>query len=91
MMKREKLADTLEMIANKGPDAFYNGKTAEDVIRDIQEAGGTLTVQDLASYRATVTDCVGDYSGRVPDIAKKIPEDSFAKHITEPDQQRGDS
>lgn len=39
MMKREKLADTLEMIANKGPDAFYNGKTAEDLIRDIQEAG----------------------------------------------------
>ena len=39
MMKREKLADTLEMIANKGADAFYNGNIAEDLIRDIQEAG----------------------------------------------------
>lgn len=70
MMKHEKLADTLEMIANKGADAFYNGNIAEDLIRDIQEAGGTLTVQDLASYRATVTDAwaitLGEYQMYFP-------------------------
>ncbi|XP_010782357.1 gamma-glutamyltranspeptidase 1-like, partial [Notothenia coriiceps] len=70
MIKREKLADTLEMIANQGADAFYNGKIAEDLIRDIQEAGGTVTVQDLASYRATVTDAwaitLGEYQMYFP-------------------------
>ncbi|XP_029294830.1 gamma-glutamyltransferase 5a [Cottoperca gobio] len=55
-VKFERLADTLERIAEDGPDVFYNGRIAEDLIHDIQEAGGTLTTQDLASYRATVTD-----------------------------------
>lgn len=39
IVKFEKLADTLEMIANHGADAFYTGRIAEDLIRDIQEAG----------------------------------------------------
>lgn len=39
IVKFEKLADTLEMIANNGADAFYTGKIAEDLISDIQEAG----------------------------------------------------
>lgn len=39
IVKFEKLADTLEMIANHGADSFYTGKIAEDLIRDIQEAG----------------------------------------------------
>lgn len=38
-VKFEKLADTLEMIAKHGPDVFYTGRIAEDLIRDIQEAG----------------------------------------------------
>ncbi|KAK5871281.1 hypothetical protein PBY51_004171 [Eleginops maclovinus] len=70
IVKFEKLADTLETIANEGADAFYNGKIAEDLIRDIQEAGGTLTAQDLASYKATVTDAyeitLGEYQMYFP-------------------------
>lgn len=38
-VKFEKLAETLEIIANQGADAFYTGKIAEDLIHDIQEAG----------------------------------------------------
>ncbi|XP_019221096.1 glutathione hydrolase 5 proenzyme isoform X2 [Oreochromis niloticus] len=64
-VKFEKLADTLETIANEGPDAFYNGTIAKDLISDIQKAGGNLTLQDLASYQANVTDAwnitLGDY------------------------------
>uniref|UniRef100_A0A669EW80 Glutathione hydrolase n=1 Tax=Oreochromis niloticus TaxID=8128 RepID=A0A669EW80_ORENI len=64
-VKFEKLADTLETIANEGPDAFYNGTIAKDLIRDIQKAGGKLTLEDLASYEAKVTDAwnitLGDY------------------------------
>lgn len=47
IVKFEKLADTLEMIANRGADAFYTGRIAEDLIRDIQEAG---IVRRVSSY-----------------------------------------
>ncbi|XP_058492256.1 glutathione hydrolase 5 proenzyme-like isoform X2 [Solea solea] len=70
IVRFEKLADTLEIIANHGADAFYTGRVAEDLIRDIQEAGGTLTLQDLAAYRVTVTDAwavpVGEYQMYIP-------------------------
>ncbi|XP_023249936.1 glutathione hydrolase 5 proenzyme-like [Seriola lalandi dorsalis] len=70
IVKFEKLAETFEMIANHGADAFYTGRIAEDLIRDIEEAGGTLTVQDLASYRVTVTDAwavpLGEYQMYIP-------------------------
>ncbi|XP_030593572.1 glutathione hydrolase 5 proenzyme-like isoform X2 [Archocentrus centrarchus] len=70
IVKFEKLADTLEMIAKQGPDVFYNGSIAEDLIRDIQQAGGTHTLQDLASYKVTVTDAwtvpLGEYQMYFP-------------------------
>ncbi|CAG5920624.1 unnamed protein product [Menidia menidia] len=70
IVKFEKLADTLEMIANHGADTLYTGRIAVDLIRDIQEAGGTLTLQDLASYKATVTDAwavpLGEYQMYIP-------------------------
>ncbi|KAM4616089.1 gamma-glutamyltransferase 5a [Polymixia lowei] len=66
----EQLANTLEMVADQGADAFYTGKIAEDLIRDIQGAGGTLTMEDLASYNVTVTDAwtvpLGDYQMHIP-------------------------
>uniref|UniRef100_A0A668UX22 Gamma-glutamyltransferase 5a n=1 Tax=Oreochromis aureus TaxID=47969 RepID=A0A668UX22_OREAU len=65
IVKFEKLADTLETIANEGPDVFYKGTIAKDLIRDIQKAEGNLTLEDLASYEAEVTDAwnitLGEY------------------------------
>ncbi|XP_070689808.1 gamma-glutamyltransferase 5a [Pempheris klunzingeri] len=70
IVKFENLANTLEMIADHGADAFYTGRIAEDLVQDIQEAGGTLTAQDLAEYRATVTDAwavpLGEYQMYIP-------------------------
>ncbi|XP_063345577.1 glutathione hydrolase 5 proenzyme-like [Pelmatolapia mariae] len=69
-VKFEKLADTLEMIANEGPDVFYNGTIAKDLISDIQKEGGNLTLQDLASYKVNVTDAwavpLGEYQMYFP-------------------------
>ncbi|XP_015250586.1 PREDICTED: gamma-glutamyltransferase 5-like [Cyprinodon variegatus] len=70
IIKFEKLADTLETIANVGAEAFYSGRIAEDLVRDVQEAGGKLTLEDLASYKVKVTDAwnisIGDYQMYIP-------------------------
>lgn len=50
-MKRPKLAETLELIALKGPDVLYNGLLTENFIKDIQENGGIITKEDLQNYR----------------------------------------
>ncbi|XP_008335116.1 gamma-glutamyltransferase 5a [Cynoglossus semilaevis] len=66
----EKLADTFQTIANHGADVFYTGSVARDLIHDIQEAGGTLTLQDLAQYRAKVSEpwkiSLGEYQMYIP-------------------------
>ena len=38
-IKLEKLADTLETIAEHGPDAFYNGSLSADIVHEVTEAG----------------------------------------------------
>jgi gamma-glutamyltranspeptidase/glutathione hydrolase len=49
------LADTLATIARDGPEAFYKGDIAADMARAVQtdpRHPGTLSVADIASYRA---------------------------------------
>jgi gamma-glutamyltranspeptidase/glutathione hydrolase len=62
------LADTFEIIARDGPDAFYKGAIAADIAKAVQtdpRKPGTLTTEDLAAYRATKRDAVCvPYRGR---------------------------
>ncbi|KAK8788924.1 hypothetical protein V5799_021302 [Amblyomma americanum] len=44
------LADTLWAIANKGPDYFYKGDFAEQMVKEIRENGGVMTMSDLKRY-----------------------------------------
>ncbi|KAL3191548.1 hypothetical protein MRX96_059649 [Rhipicephalus microplus] len=46
------LADTLEVIANKGPDYFYKGGIGEQMAKEIRDDGGVITEHDLKSYEA---------------------------------------
>ena len=44
------LANTLETIAEKGRDAFYKGEVARTIDRFMEEQGGFLSYEDLASH-----------------------------------------
>lgn len=46
------LANTLKLIAEKGRNGFYEGETAEAMVKDITEAGGTITLADLKNFEA---------------------------------------
>ena len=46
------LARTLECIAELGPDAFYRGPIAEQIVAEMACGGGFITAEDLAHYRA---------------------------------------
>ncbi|KAM4527562.1 glutathione hydrolase 5 proenzyme [Odontesthes bonariensis] len=54
MLKLPKLAETMEFIARHGADGFYSGKIGQDLIQDIKDAGGTLTLEDLKSFKVQV-------------------------------------
>lgn len=51
-IKREKLAETLELIAAKGADTLYNnGTLAQRLVDDIKKEGGIVSIQDLMEYQ----------------------------------------
>jgi gamma-glutamyltranspeptidase / glutathione hydrolase len=50
-----RLAKTLHEIAHHGAAGFYRGWVAEAIEREIAAGGGSLTADDLASYRPKIT------------------------------------
>ncbi len=54
----DSLADSLELIATQGPRAFYEGRMAEHMVQEVQQAGGCLSLDDLKTYRADIVDCL---------------------------------
>jgi gamma-glutamyltranspeptidase/glutathione hydrolase len=58
------LAATLTAIAEQGPRGFYEGPVAERLAKDIRDAGGIMTADDLKSYQAVIRAPVrGTYRG----------------------------
>src|SRR3981189_1541165 len=51
-LPQDRLKATLSSLAAEGPRDFYEGDLARSIATDIQAAGGALTVEDLASFRA---------------------------------------
>lgn len=55
LLKNPELADTFEIIAREGADAFYRGAIAADIAQTVQNdprKPGTLSVDDLKTYSA---------------------------------------
>jgi len=51
---RRRYADTLETIAQRGPDAFYMGPMAEVMIDAVRANGGIMTMADLKNYSVAI-------------------------------------
>ena len=49
ILKNQKLADTLKIIRDK-PEDFYTGDLAKEIVEDVTEAGGIITLDDLKNY-----------------------------------------
>ncbi|XP_009352585.2 glutathione hydrolase 3 [Pyrus x bretschneideri] len=52
------LGRSLEAVAEVGPQAFYNGTLGEKLVKDVREAGGILTMEDLRNYKVNVVDAM---------------------------------
>jgi gamma-glutamyltranspeptidase/glutathione hydrolase len=52
LLKRPDLASTLGKLRDRGPDAFYKGEIAAEIVKAVRAAGGVMTVEDLAAYTA---------------------------------------
>ena len=58
------LADTLQAIADQGARAFYSGRIAEQIAEAVRQAGGIMSADDLAHYKAVERPVVrGSYRG----------------------------
>ena len=77
---QEDLAGTLQLIAEQGPDAFYKGRIAAQIIAEMQRGGGLIDAPSLAAYRPVARSAVhGTYRGY--DIVTMPPPSSGGIHI----------
>lgn len=62
LLIQPELASTLKLIRNKGRAGFYEGKTAEHLVKEMSRGKGIISIEDLKNYRAAWrTPIVGHY------------------------------
>ncbi|XP_059511149.1 glutathione hydrolase 1 proenzyme-like isoform X2 [Stegostoma tigrinum] len=73
IIKFPRLAATYQILADEGADAFYNGSLSQQIVTDIRNAGGIITLEDLRDYTAhyqlsedMANISIGDYTLFVP-------------------------
>jgi len=65
VFKQPELAQTLTRIANLGAKDFYQGQTAQLLVKQMQKHDGLITLEDLAKYQAIWREpVVGLWQGR---------------------------
>ena len=64
ILRQPELAETLERIRDKGRDGFYDGKTADLIVAEMQRGNGFISKADLKNYEsAWRKPLVGKYRG----------------------------
>jgi len=53
VLKQPRMAHTLRAIAEGGPDVYYRGEVAQELVRSFRAVGGLLSLEDLADHRST--------------------------------------
>jgi gamma-glutamyltranspeptidase/glutathione hydrolase len=82
VLRQPELAASLAAIARDGPRAFYRGPIADHIADSVRAAGGRMTREDLARYRAVVrTPVRGSYRGY--DVVSMPPPSSGGIHLIE--------
>ena len=81
-LRQPELAQSLKLIAAQGTDGFYKGETARKVVKAVDDAGGTMSLQDLADYEAIArVPVTGNYRGYK--IVSMPPPSSGGIHIVQ--------
>lgn len=52
LLVQRDLAQTLQAISDQGPDGFYKGKVADQIVAQMKKSGGIITHKDLENYVA---------------------------------------
>ncbi|WP_413736195.1 gamma-glutamyltransferase [Sodalis sp. RH21] len=79
-LAQPQLAHSLQLIADQGPAAFYQGEIADQIALEMRRDGGLIDKADLAAYRAVERQpVVGDYRGY--QIYSMPPPSSGGIHI----------
>ncbi len=74
------LADTLQLIADEGPDAFYRGAIAKKIAAEMETGGGLIDMASLAAYKPAIREPLrGDYRGY--EIVAMPPTSSGGVHV----------
>lgn len=82
LFKQPELAQSLSLIAEKGSKGFYQGETAEKIVSAVQNAGGVMSLTDLANYKVIERQPVrGQYRGY--EVVSMPPPSSGGIHIIE--------
>jgi gamma-glutamyltranspeptidase / glutathione hydrolase len=64
IFRQPELAQTLRLIAQSGPDAFYRGPVAKQIVATMQRKYGVITRKDLENYQAKIRQpLLGHYHG----------------------------
>ena len=81
VLVQKDLAKTLRLIQKQGESAFYRGKIADLIEKDMKKNGGIITKEDLANYQvAWRKPQIGTYRGKYT-IISMPPPSSGGVHI----------
>ena len=82
ILVQKDLAKTLKRISKHGLDGFYKGETAKLIVKEMQNGGGLISLQDLQNYKVKERKPVhGTYRGL--DVYSMPPPSSGGVHLVQ--------